>query len=145
MQRLILLAMALFLVSGTRADYVMPPFRAVVEEATSIVDATVVELQERGRVRIAVHRVLSGGTPQDVLSSAHYTCFGVDLSRRLRLGQRYVLLLHDASLYEENTFYEVREGKDNLECNCWDGSEEFQRRWMAISEFERLLAEAQQD
>jgi hypothetical protein len=129
-------------VTETRADYVMPPFTTVVTEATAIVDATVVEPQDRGRVRIQVHEVLRGGDAPAVLTGAWLTCPGVDLSRKLKVGQRYVLLLHGTGLYEEGTYYEVREGKDGLECNCWDGSENLARRWMPISDFKRLLNEA---
>ena len=124
---------------AARADYIMPPFPTVVVEATAIVDATVVEVLERGRVRIEVHEVLKGSKPPLALSSAWLTCLGVDLSRRLGVGQRYVLVLHDKSLYEENTFYEVRDGTSGPQCNCWDGSDDSSRRWMPVSEFKRLL------
>src|SRR5437867_1700649 len=92
---------------GTRAEYWMPPFRTVVAEATAIVDATVVEPQERGGVRIEVHRLLKGSDPPAVLTSAWLTCVeGVDLSRILKVGQRYVLILREASLYATATIYE---------------------------------------
>ena len=145
MGRSIALFVTLVLASGVWADYVMPPFQVVVEEVTSIVDATVVEREESGKVRINVHRVLKGNAVPEVLTGARYSCFGVDLSRTLKMGQRYVLLLYGLGLYEEGTFYEVRKGQSGLECNCWDGSDELRRRWMPIAEFERQLVDAKED
>ena len=135
-----ILAIVAVAFSATRADYVMPPFPDVLSETTAIVDATVVELLEHGRVRITVHQFLKGSDPPAVLSSAWRTCLGVDLSRRLKLGQRFVFLLYETSLYEENTFYEVRDTDAGPECNCWDGSV---RRWMTISEFRGLIKDTQ--
>ncbi len=93
-------------------------------------------------MRIVVHEVLQGSRkPPLVLSSAWLTCLGVDLSRMLKVGERYILMLHDGGLYEEGTFYEVRKGTAGLECNCWDGSEELLRRWMSVAEFKQLIEE----
>ncbi len=129
----------------TWAEYMMPPLRTVVTGATAIIDATVVELEEHGGVRIEVHSLLKGNDPPDVLTGTGLTCLeGVDLSRMLRVGQRYVLILRESSLYATETAYEVRRGKSDLECNCWDGSAEMRRRWMPISEFAELLKATRQ-
>lgn len=139
-----ILALAVLLAAtiATRADYVMPPFWLVVEESTSIVDATVVEILENKRVRIRVNEVLHGESPPLVLWNAHLSCLGTDLSRRLTVGKRYVFILHGHSVYEESSFYEVRMGAKGPECHCWDGSPSLDRRSMLVSEFARLVREA---
>ena len=110
-----------------------------------IVDATVVELLDGGRVRIEIHEVLKGDNPPTVLGGARYTCLGIDLARRIKLNrklnQRYIMLLYKDGLYEENSYYEVRLGDAGLECKCWDGSREYVRRWMSVQEFKRLIGQ----
>ena len=54
-----------------QADYMIPPFPDVLEEVTSVVDATVVEFMDGGRVRIEVHSVLKGSQPPILLAGAH--------------------------------------------------------------------------
>ncbi len=44
---------AIQIAGSSRADYVMPPFRTVIAETTSVVDATVVEHGENGSIGVA--------------------------------------------------------------------------------------------
>ena len=130
----------LMLIAGSaRADYVMPPFSAVVSEATSIVDATTVEHAEKYRVGLKVHQVLKGDRPPPSIAGAHLTCLGVDISRMLQPDRRYIFLLYKTGLYEETSFYETEERAGVLFCKCWDGSAGFRRRWMPVSEFKKLI------
>ena len=136
-----LLAMIGALYAGdVSADYVMPPFAAVVSEAT-IVDATIVGHPGHGKVRLQVHDVIRGENPPTEIGGVWLTCYGFDLSTRLEVGKRYVIYIHEASLYEENTFYEVRPSEDDTPatCLCWDGD---QRRKMTLREFRRIVEAA---
>ena len=58
---------AILIAGSSRPDYVMPPFRTVISETTSIVDATVVEHGDKGSIRINVHQVLKGDPPPTTL------------------------------------------------------------------------------
>jgi len=132
--------MLVAIAGSARADYVMLPFRAVIAETTSIVDATVVEHGENGSIGIVVQQVLKGDSPPTTLGGAWRTCLGIDISEILKLDTRYVFLLYRTGLYEENSFYETEERAGVLFCKCWDGTT---RRWMPILEFRRLVDEAQ--
>jgi hypothetical protein len=132
--QLVLLVAAVVTVASVvsaSADYAIGEFRACLATTTHVVDATVTAITKEGHARLDVHRHLKGTNAPTVLTGTALSCtheppgaFG------MQAGKRYIIMLRDARLYEETTFFEVTKREDgSVGCRLSD----FHKRWFGVS------------
>jgi len=133
-RQLVLLAVIVVTVASTGnawADYSIGEFRGCLATATHVVDATVTAITKERHARLEVHRHIKGTNAPAVLTGTALSCtheppgaFG------MQAGKRYIIMLRDARLYEETTFFEVTKREDgSAGCRLSD----FHKRWFGVS------------
>jgi hypothetical protein len=125
------------------ADYDPPPFEAIAQGSTAIVDATVLELTSEGHAKLKIHRYLKGKEAPATLTGIFLTCDS-RLPRILKAGTRYILCIRGSQLFEELTYYPIRERDGRLECHYRDSRSGI-ASWMTIARFAEKLETATQD
>lgn len=114
--RLLLAAAVVFAIAGAlvgmampaHADYMMPDVDKGVKDITTIVDATVERFDDKGVATLKIHRVLLGTQAPKTLRSARLSCGGTVQDHGVKQGKRYVFLLSETRLYEEQSYFEVQ-------------------------------------
>lgn len=112
------------------ADYVAPPPGEMLKQASGVFDATVTGFDADGRAALEVHQTLSGTAPK-TLFGATYTCFGGMSVQAYGVtkGQRYVFVVQEDRLFEEQTFFAVR---GDLEVEFWTNDTGYERSWQPM-------------
>jgi len=130
---MLLVAIALALsVAPVSADYTMGGFHGCLSTATHVVDATVTEITRERYARLDVHRHIKGTNAPTLLTSTALSCTGGPPGAfGMQAGRRYIIMLRDAALFEETTFFEVTRREDGtLGCRLSD----FHKKWLGASD-----------
>lgn len=140
--RLFALCLPLLILAGpAHADYTAPPMPEMVRTATAVVDATLAGVDADGAVRLTVHATWAGTAPATITGIA-YSCFGGTHGLRPHVGKRMLLLLKGDQLFEEQTFWPVRQGKLGLEVNIEDLAEPrgLEKAWRPLAAVRATVA-----
>jgi hypothetical protein len=130
---LLLVAIAVaVVVLRAAADYMMGEFHSSLSTATHVVDASVIEITKERYARLDVRRHIKGTNAPTLLTSTALSCtreppgaFG------MQAGRRYIIMLRDAALFEETTYFEVTKRDDGtLGCRLSD----FHKKWLGASD-----------
>lgn len=99
----------LMLTASASARYKPLPIQDQIKRATSIIDATMIRIDEAGVAHLKVHGTWAG-VPVDRIESIGMSCIGGDdmASHGYLLGQRYVFLMEGQTLISSASVYEVR-------------------------------------
>ena len=129
-----LLAVAGFvaLAGSASAEYIMGDFRGCLTTATHVVDANVTEITKERHARLEVLRHIKGTNAPTLLTGTALSCTGQPPGAYgMQAGKRYIIMLRDAQLFEETTFFEVTKRDDgSLGCRLSD----FHKRWLGASD-----------
>ncbi len=130
---LFLVAIAFTLAAGrSSADYMIGPFQDGLSMMTHIVDATVTEITKEHYARLAVQRHIKGANARTLLTSTMFSCTGAPPGAfGMEAGRRYIIMLRDAALFEETSYFEVTKRDDGtLGCRLSD----FHKKWLGASD-----------
>ncbi len=136
----LLVAIALAVsVARVSADYSMGEFQGCLSTATHVVDAIVTKITKERYARLDVRLHIKGTNAPTLLTSTALSCtheppgaFG------MQAGRRYIIMLRDAALFEETTYFEVTKRDDGtLGCRLSD----FHKKWLGASDTWVTLAE----
>jgi len=120
------------LVGSAFGAYLMGEFRGCLATATHVVDATVTEITKERHARLAVLRHIKGTNAPTLLTGTARSCTGEPPGAfGMQAGKRYIIMLREARLFEETTFFEVTKQDDgSLGCRLSD----FHKRWLGASD-----------
>jgi len=119
------------LVGSASGDYIMGEFRGCLTTATHVVDANVTAITKERHARLEVLRHIKGTNAPTLITGTALSCtheppgaFG------MQAGKRYIIMLRDARLFEETTFFEITKREDgSFGCRLSD----FHQKWLGVS------------
>ena len=119
-------------VGSASADYTMGEFKGCLARATHVVDATVTKITKERYARLDVLHHIKGTNAPTLLTSTALSCTGGPPGAfGMRAARRYVIMLRDAALFEETTYFEVTKRDDGtLGCRLSD----FHKKWLGASD-----------
>jgi len=98
------------------ADYEIGGFKDSIKQITAIVDATVTDFTKEGHAKLRIHSLIKGKKAPKLIKGVFLTCEGGSPKRLgMRKGVRYVVFLTKDDLFEERSYFEVREEKGEVE------------------------------
>jgi len=114
------------------ADYVTGEFGNSLSTSTHVVDADVTTITKERYAHLEVRRHIKGTNAPTLITGTALSCtheppgaFG------MQAGKRYIIMLRDARLFEETTFFEVTRRDDgSFGCRVSD----FHKRWLGVSD-----------
>ena len=117
--------------SSALADYIIGGFRGCLETATHIIDANVTAITKERHARLEVLRHIKGTNAPTLLTGTALSCTHLPPGAfGMQADKRYIIMLRDARLFEESTFFEVTKRDDgSLGCRLSD----FHRQWFGVS------------
>ena len=138
------IAAILALAANALGAYLMADFRGCLAAATHVVDATVTAITKERHARLEVLRHIKGTNAPTLITGTALSCtheppgaFG------MHAGKRYIIMLGEARLFEETTFFEVTKGDDGtFGCRLsgfhkqWLGAS---NAWVTLDEITRLM------
>lgn len=145
---LAILAVCLGFMPCSRADYMIPQMSAALPRITDILDVKVVSMNDKGHAKIEILKAYkSSKRPAKVIIGTDLSCTGGSPKMfGMKSGQRYIVLLTGNNLYEERSYFPVRQHDGITQCNPgWYGGETWLKckgEWVSLQEFERKISAA---
>ena len=129
--------------SPGKADYAMPSKSHALKSITSILDVEVTEITKEGYAKLKIlGNWKSGKNVPSMIKGTHLSCTGgTPKMWGMKQGKRYVVLLIKDSLFEESSFFEVKDEEGILKCKLgWYRSWfDLKKEWISLDSLKKKL------
>lgn len=142
---LTLIALTLWFVPNSRADYMIPAMSVALNEITEILDVQVTGMNDKGEASIEILKTYkSSKQPIKLITGTRLSCTGGSpLMFGMKSGQRYIVLLVKDQLYEESSFFAVKTEQGITKCQIgWYRDKTWlktKEEWIPLKEFEAKI------
>lgn len=147
-----ILALTLYFVPCSRADYMVPEMKVALAGITDILDVRVSKMNEKGHAHIEILKVYkSGEQSAKVIKGTNLSCTGGSPQTfGMKSGQRYIVMLVKDQLYEEGSFFAVKVEDGVAKCQLgWRYRDKdwfnTKQEWAELSELETKIVAALQE
>ena len=142
-----ILALSCGLTAMSRGDYMIPDMQTGLSGITDILDVRVTAMDKEGKATIEILKAYKQSkAPAKKIIGTSLSCTGGPPGVfGLKSGQRYIVLLVKNHLYEEQSFFAVKEEAGVSRVNLgWYGKNWFgsKTEWVSLADFEAKLKAA---